>query len=77
LLLGSFQNCWRKTAHTSPSRSSRRPEGGAQRQSRDPGFGLLPTVGSTGERNTLLFLMGWSVADEAAEADLLLGGPAG
>jgi hypothetical protein len=33
--------------------------------------------GSTGERNTLLFLKGWSVADVAAEADLLLGDPVG
>ena len=34
-------------------------------------------VGSTGDRNTLTFLRRWSVGDEAAEEDLLLGGPAG
>jgi hypothetical protein len=37
----------------------------------------LTTVGSTGDRNTLTFLRRWSVGDEAAAADLLLGGPAG
>jgi hypothetical protein len=34
-------------------------------------------VSSTGDRNTLTFLRRWSVCDEAAAADLLLGGPAG
>lgn len=37
----------------------------------------LPTVASTGERNTLTFPRGWSVGDEAAATDLLFSGPVG